>query len=156
MPAHVTGETPLDRQLWLYRELYGLPCRISGSRITLSTTDVTAISAPPALAAAIDDELFWTKQTTPILDERAATGPLILLAAPTQLDITLPANDFRTRAHCEFLPPGRHLTLPAPRGPSRSSSTWFRYPQWETLQPLTTVLRALRIALRETPRTYPS
>ncbi|WP_433593693.1 hypothetical protein [Nocardia sp. CA-145437] len=156
MPAHVTGETPLDRQLWLYRELYGLPCRITGSRITLSTTGITAIRTPSALAAAIDDELFWTKRTTPILDERPGAGTLILLAAPTHLDITLPANDFRARAHCEFLPPGRDLTLPTPRRPGGTEPLWFRYPQWETLQPLSTVLRALRIALRESPRTYPS
>ncbi|MEU1210163.1 hypothetical protein [Nocardia sp. NPDC005825] len=154
MPAHVTGETPLDRQLWLYRELYGLPCRITGPRITLSTTDVSAISAPFALAAAIDDELFWTKQTTPILDERS--GTLVLLAAPTRVDITLHVNDFRARAHCEFLPSGRDLILPSPRSSGRSEPIWFRYPQWETLQPLATVLRALRIALRESPRTYPS
>lgn len=153
MPAHVTGETPLDRQLWLYRELYGLPCRISGTRITLSTTDVTAIRTPTDLAALIDVELFWLEKVTPILDEHPGTGSSILLAAPTHLALTFPATDFRRRAHCEFLPPGRQLTLPVPHFPRRPGPCWFRYPQWEALQPVPTVLRAIRIALQAVPRT---
>ncbi|MFE3798190.1 hypothetical protein KHQ06_31985 [Nocardia tengchongensis] len=152
MPATVTGESPLDRQLWLYRELYGLPCRLSGTRITLSTSDITAIRIPGALAAHVDDELFWLEKVTPILDEHPGTGVLTLLAAPTHLDLTFPATDFRRRAHCEFLPPERELILPAPRTPYCLGPRWFRYPQWETLQPVTTVLRAIRVALH----TYPA
>lgn len=152
MPATVTGESPLDRQLWLYRELYGLPCRLSGTRIMLSTSDISAIRVPEALAAHVDDELFWLEKVTPILDEHPGTGVLTLLAAPTHLDLTFPATDFRRRARCEFLPPERELILPAPRTPHCLGPRWFRYPQWETLQPVTTVLRAIRVALH----TYPA
>ncbi|MFF0613552.1 hypothetical protein ACFYUD_33305 [Nocardia tengchongensis] len=151
MPATVTGESPLDRQLWLYRELYGLPCRLTGTRITLSTSDITAICIPAALAAHVDDELFWLAKVTPILDECLGTGALTLLAAHTHLDLTFPATDFRRRARCEFLPSERELTLPTPLIPHCRGPRWFRYPQWETLQPVTTVLRAIRIALHAYP-----
>ncbi|WP_433562855.1 hypothetical protein ACQP1O_36320 [Nocardia sp. CA-151230] len=166
--AGMTGESPVERQAWLYRELYGLPCRVSGIRITLSTSDVCAIMAPCALAALVDDELFWSKKVTPILSDGTGSPTLILLAAPTSLDLTPCATALRRRAQCEFLPPGRQITLPVPRlsatspAPSAPLASadpaphWFRYPQWESPQPLTAVLRAIRIVLRDLPRTYPT
>ncbi|MFE3000357.1 hypothetical protein ACFXG4_35815 [Nocardia sp. NPDC059246] len=154
--AGMTGESPVERQVWLYRELYGLPCRVSGTRITLSTSDVSAINAPSGLAALIDDELFWSKKVTPILDEGTGSGGLILLAAPSPLDMTGCAADLRRRAQCEFLPPGRQITLPSTLPPSGPEPHWFRYPQSERLQPITAVLRAIRIVLRDIPRTYPA
>lgn len=212
----MTGESPVERQAWLYRELYGLPCRVTGARIILSASDVCAIEAPCALAALIDDELFWSKKVTPILNAGTGSPTLILLAAPTPVDPTSCAATLRRRAQCEFLPPGRQITLPAPRpsttsptlptprpsgatptlpaslpsgaipvlpeplphvtsptlpapfpsgatpalpaplAPADSDPHWFRYPQCETLQPLTAVLRAIRIVLRDLPRTYPT
>ncbi|MTE17378.1 hypothetical protein [Nocardia aurantiaca] len=154
--AGMTGESPIERQIWLYRELYGLPCQVSGIRITLSTSDVSAVNAPNGLAALIDDELFWSKRVTPILDEGKGGSDLILLAAPSPLDLTRCAADLRRRARCEFLPPGIHITLPSPLPPPGPEPHWFRYPQYEMLQPLTAVLRAIRIVLRDIPRTYPA
>ncbi|AYF72712.1 hypothetical protein D7D52_01100 [Nocardia yunnanensis] len=147
----ITGESPLERQLWLYRELYSLPCHLSDARIILSTSDVSALTAPSGLASLVDDELFWSKRVTPILD--AGSDDLIILAAPTPIDLARYASELGRRAQCEFLPPATQIILPTyPRPFPR----WFRYPHCETLQPLSAVLRAIRIVLRDVPRTYPT
>ncbi|MVU81943.1 hypothetical protein GPX89_32485 [Nocardia sp. ET3-3] len=144
------GESPVERRVWLYRELYGLPCRISGIRIILSTNDVWAITAPRDMAARIDDALFQRKQVAPILDT-GTPYPLILLAAPSPLDPSRFTTDLRLRSHCEFLSEGTQITLPSALPTPQPAPHWFRYPHTEKLPPITAVLRAIHIALRNLP-----